>query len=76
MRRSTQEKWQALIHQQSMSNLTITQFCKVKRISLTYFFKYRKILQSQIAGNDEGNHAFVKIQPPKAKNHPGSIKLQ
>ena len=76
MRHSTQQKWQALIQQQSTSNLTTTRFCKVKKISPFCFFKYRKIIQGQSAENDEGNHAFVKIQPLKAKNNPSLIKLQ
>lgn len=74
MRIKTQEKWKSLIQQQSMSDLTIGQFCKVKSISPTCFFKYRKILQADNSANSR--NAFVKVQPSTVTNSNATIKIQ
>ena len=74
MRIETQNKWRTLIQQQSDGDLTISQFCKVKRISPTCFFKYRKILQTDT--DAESRNAFVKIRSPKVTSRNEVIKIQ
>lgn len=74
MRTETIEKWQALIHQQAMSNLPVIHFCKEKQISPTCFYKYKS--QLKIDTQSPVKKSFIKVQAPETSNNIGAIKIQ
>ncbi len=74
MRTETIEKWQSLIQQQSVSALPVTQFCKLKQISLTCFYKYKNQFQTDIQA--PMIKSFIKVQPPEVSNTMSVIKIQ
>ncbi len=74
VRKETLKKWQALIQQQSDSGLPVTKFCKTNRLSITCFYKYKKILESETSPDTKSS--FVKIQQPKVTSNGNVIKIQ
>ena len=74
MKTKTLEKWQALIQQQEISDLPIIQFCKLKQISPTCFYKYKNHLKTNT--QDNINKPFIKVQTPESSNTIDVIKIQ
>jgi len=74
MKTETLEKWQDLIQQQSMSELPITHFCKLKKISPTCFYKYKRQLKTN--AQVRAKKAFIKVQSPETSNVTDVIKIQ
>ena len=61
MQVSTQQKWSAIIQQQTQSTLTIKQFCLQQKISQSTFYQRKSQLASLV--NDE--HTFIKASVTK-----------
>ena len=74
MKAETLEKWQDLIQQQSLSDLPITHFCKLKKISPSCYYKYK----SQLKTNTQASvkNTFIKVQPAETSNATNVIKIQ
>ena len=74
MKTETLEKWQALIQQQTISDLPIIQFCKLKQISPTCFYKYKNHLKTNTQASI--TKPFIKVKPPETSNRIDVIKIQ
>ncbi len=73
MKNRTQQEWQALFKQQTVSHLSITEFCKKHRIAQSSFYKHKKALTAKT--NPHTPTTFIKAQPQQT-NHASFIKLQ
>ncbi len=79
MRKITLIKWQAIIQQQSDSDLPVSSFCKTNCLSTTCFYKYKNEFNKYAnpgVAEPVVNISFVKIQQPKFSNTNESIKIQ
>jgi len=74
MTRRTQEDWQKLIEQQTISRLTIAEFCKHHELAQSYFYKRKNELKKS-TGSPK-NTAFLKVSKPIVNSSQStSIKL-
>ena len=60
IKESTRRKWESIIQQQQQSGLSIAAFCNQQRISITQFYKHKKISTSRPTTS---NLSLVEIKP-------------
>ena len=74
MRKNTLIKWQTLIKQQLESELPVSKFCKLHKLSITCFYNHKKI--SMASNSFDNKSSFVKVQRPVPADATESIQLK
>jgi len=74
MKRRSQADWKALFEQQTVSNLSVAEFCKEHGIGQSYFYKRKSDL---LVKDNCPSNQFIKVKPQQKNITPlSSIKIQ
>lgn len=68
--RRTPDQWQALIEQHAQSHLSIADFCRKKRLSVSSFHRWRRTLHHKLH-----QPGFLEIEPLRAGADPQATWL-